>query len=511
MNLKDREQDILKCFIVTFIIGVIAYGYVFANFTPNHDGMMTVTMDQNWQMSIGRFMMKYYIKIRGAVDAPWFIGMLSLIYVSASVYLVMEILGISFDTWRLVTVSSVMTLSIAYIASAATFIYLLDMFCLALLFSVLSVYCSECIRGYVGIITSILFLALSMGLYQAYIGVTVGLYMVLTILHIADSDDLKLFFKSVIRWCILLALAGITYWLMLKCALYINGIEMYSDSYNSVDNVGKMNIIQIVQLIPACYIEVINVIFKEYTYSTIVPALLSIVIAIFGIISWIAFVNNKISGIVRKMLFFLVFLSFPIGINVVFLVSGGMMHQLMMYPYQFVYLLLLCPILVFDDLGIKDKLFSFIKKSEIVLVLLLSLFIIRFSNDLFYYQHLVGEGTNASITNILYDIERTPGYDPDKNRIAVIGNPTSSLSQNYEMRWILGNTSGIGTNGTTITYNEVFNWYLKNILGRDYPYTYDNDEISLLREIEDVINMPIYPEKGYCKMVDDYLIIKFDE
>ena len=65
--------------------------------------------------------------------------------------------------------------------------------------------------------------------------------------------------------------------------------------------------------------------------------------------------------------------------------------------------------------------------------------------------------------------------------------------------------------GTTITYNDVFKNYIENILGKKYYYIVDENILNNLTETDEVKEMPCYPEFGYCKMVDGYLVMKFTE
>ena len=144
-------------------------------------------------------------------------------------------------------------------------------------------------------------------------------------------------------------------------------------------------------------------------------------------------------------------------------------------------------------------------------IVVLSLVIIRFSNDLLYYQKLVGEGTEASVTNILYDIERFRDFDPDTMQIVVIGAPNKALAQNYEMLDEYGVYPGIGPDGTTITYSEVFQSYLHYILGRNYSFNYSEELATAISDDEHFINMPSYPQDGYISVVNEYLVIKFED
>ena len=137
----NKEYKLLMhVFIMTFILGLFAYGYAFTCYTPAHDGIMTITHDQGWQTSIGRGLMQVYVKFRGPVDSPWFIGILSLGYTAVAAYLTVKSLGINDDLWKIFAIVSVYVLNIAYVVSATVFMYLWDIYAMALLLSVLAFY-----------------------------------------------------------------------------------------------------------------------------------------------------------------------------------------------------------------------------------------------------------------------------------------------------------------------------------------------------------------------------------
>ncbi len=140
MFLSIDKNRLTKILIIIYVLGAITYGYVMANFVPCHDGIMTVCVDQNWQTQLGRCLMQYYINIRGAVEAPWLIGVMSFLFISVSVYMVTEILDIGDELWKLCIVSSIFVLNLTLINSAVAFIYLMDIYSLSLMFAVAAVF-----------------------------------------------------------------------------------------------------------------------------------------------------------------------------------------------------------------------------------------------------------------------------------------------------------------------------------------------------------------------------------
>ena len=510
-NIIEKNRESLLCVIVTFIIGLLAYGYVFVNFVPAHDGMRVFTNEQYWQLSIGRYMMLYYIKLRGPLNAPWLIGMISLGFISLAVYLCMKILDIKFDLWKVCVISSVFLLNIAFIASAATYIYVFDLYSLALLLALISVFINIKCDNIFGFFISAFVLSLSVGAYQSFFTVAVGIYMILALKKLSEGANCKEVISKGLIWISNIIIAGVFYFICLKAVLFINHVRAYHGAYNSVSNVTDLSVGKVLRMIPDAYLVLFKTLYGQYTYSTKLVDLLNLIITLFGLFLLIKLCRESCRRLAEKILFAVIVFLFPLGIGCTYILANGMIHNLMMFSYQLIFILVLYPVLSGKIKFDKDKVLMIIERAFIVLFIFDSFFIIRFSNDLFYYKTLVGEGTEAAVTNIVYDIERNENFDPQNTQIVILGDIAKALKSDYEMKYILGNVIGVSTYGTTITYNDVFTWYLEGILGKKYNYVRDGQVISEVEQLSDLKEMPEYPQDGYCDMVDGYMVLKFGE
>lgn len=508
MDCQDINlNDIKLVFIIVFVLGIFAYGYGFMNFTPAHDGMMTVTHDQNWQTSIGRGLMQVYVKLRGQMNAPWLIGILALIYTSIAAWLTICVLGISEELWKYLLISSLYVLNIAYICSVTVYIYLFDIFAMALLLAIMAVYSFlKCKNDVVAIFTAAMFLSLSMGLYQSYFAVTVCLFIIIFIIKIiSEGDDIRHLLTFVLEELCVVVLGSVFYGITLKVIQLITNVSPV-DNYNSISNIQKLSFEGLLFLLPAAYENFFDFFFKSQPYANKIFTVVNTILVIIGLLSYFSvFVKTKkLSNIA---LLSLVILSFPLGANCIYVLSGGMIHYLMEFSYQFFYILLLLPLLQGNLIKNGGVIMS---RMVVVAVLTLSLIAIRFSNDILYYQKLVGEGTEASITNIIYDIEKYPGFDENTMSICLIGDPEKALSRNYEMLDVYGSYPGISPYGTTVTYSATFSGYLHYILGKNYNFNYSEENIVDIKATEEYRTMSVYPLEGYIKVIDGNLVVRFE-
>ena len=96
------ERLLKQSFLYTFILGLIAHGYSFANMMVSHDSLNDFYVSDQWERAgFGRIFYSIYISLtRGRIVLPWFIGILSLCWISAAVYLIVKIFDIIISSKR---------------------------------------------------------------------------------------------------------------------------------------------------------------------------------------------------------------------------------------------------------------------------------------------------------------------------------------------------------------------------------------------------------------------------
>ena len=509
-ELYFKHKNFIDCLICTFIIGMVAYGYVFFNFTPAHDGIMTVTNDQNWQTAIGRGLMQVYVSFRGPVDAPWLIGMLTLLYTGIAVFLTLRLLDIDVSTMNIFILVAVYVLNITYVCSATVYIYLLDIYAMSLLLAVAAVYCLYKIRNkIIAIVVAGVLLSFSMGLYQSYFAVAISLFLIMIARKaIGETETIVSMLKfGCMELSSVFIGAGI-YAITLKLIQYITNVEPY-DSYNSVSNLSALSLSRIIELIPMSLKTFWDLFFNNPLYGNRIYVIINIILLAISVLAYIdCFINMRL--VANRIFLVVTLVIFPLGANCIYILSNGMVHYLMVFSYQMFYVLMLLPFIV-NKADSTRKIWGVLERRLITgLIAVLSIIVIRFSNDISYYQKLVGEGTAASINNILYDIERYPDFNKETMPIIVIGEPGEALAQEYDLQDFFGCYPGVGAWGTTITYKSVFQSYFHFILGRNYNFDYTEETEQKIRACNEYGEMPVYPSIGYIRVIDGYLVIKFE-
>lgn len=91
------------------------------------------------QVEIGRFMQPIYMSIRGSIVVTPVIGIIQLLFIGLTIYLIFDLLNIKNSLNRILTIGILVT-NCTVALSNATYMCWSDIFSLANLLSVLSIY-----------------------------------------------------------------------------------------------------------------------------------------------------------------------------------------------------------------------------------------------------------------------------------------------------------------------------------------------------------------------------------
>ena len=82
-------------FASTVLFGLIAHGYCYFNLFYSHDSLMVYQWKEVEQLtSLGRFMVPVYLKFRGDFYPPLLVGLFSLVFLAAALYITVRLLSI---------------------------------------------------------------------------------------------------------------------------------------------------------------------------------------------------------------------------------------------------------------------------------------------------------------------------------------------------------------------------------------------------------------------------------
>lgn len=354
-KLKDmiirNKKIIILAFVSTFIIGLFAYCFIFLNPSYSHDGLGAINQvnDDSWKIALGRYLQPVFRRTRGFMNATWLIGILSLIYLSCSSFIIYKTFNFK-NKISLVLISGIITLNMSLSLTFMTYSHEGDMFSLSILLASISVYIFKKFKN--GFLFGSILVACSMGLYQAYLSISICLIMLLTIKCLMQNMDFKDIFTFVFKGIIMILLGSLLYCIGLKVACEVTKVIL-TEGYNSVNNIKLISLSTIPKLIENVY-----TVFKEeffivfLTPGSSIRFFRTLLLILILTCLFLLFNRKKNFHKIYYLLIFIIVYLYPMFANILGILSNGMIHSLMTYSC---YLILLLPIVIYENSKIKIK------------------------------------------------------------------------------------------------------------------------------------------------------------
>lgn len=513
---KNNKSLLIKSLIFTFVLGLLAHGYMYLNNAVSHDSFCEFAMDKRtflWKIEMGRFVLPFYTMIiRGKIVLPWLTGLLAILFLAISVFFICKIFNIT-STFGVFLTSSICTVNATVIVLSATFLNDLDCDMLGLLLSVLSVYLWKRFKKGKGYLFGIIPLFFSLGIYQSFISVAMTLVVFIVILELLyERTTLKSVVVSLCKFLLVLFISSLLYLVISKLCCMAFDTSIMSNR-NPLEFL-KLPLRQMLYVLKISYLHTIKRILYAVpvftkTFVVIVTAiilLLTFAVMVCGI------VKNKISK--SKILFISILsLCLPLIMNVSMILSKGVIiHDIMTYSFWLTFL--------FVYLVINKKNYAFDKKSfnlgyniasrVIIVVLCFSVFFnVRFANHCYTLKVFEKDANLSLFTRVVQDVEEVDGYKLGETKICILGYPSTiqrtsnlSVSQDY---YVHGMFYPYAINPNSAMYYDYYFDYILMYAGKIASQE-EFDKMALNSEYK---SMPSYPSEGSIKMIDGKVVVKF--
>ena len=502
------EKDDKFVFIITFIAGIIANFYFFISRGLQADALSPsyFRIAGNWETKLGRPLIQFTDMARFGFVNQLLIVLVSLLFIAGFMMLIRRIFNIKsrvllFILTVLITVSPQFT-------ETYMFLYCADSYLLAFFLSALAVFAMTKIKT---IKESKLWTALAIccsgyvcGLYQAYLGVILGILIVYTIKNTLDEKKVSTAVKNFIR-NICLVFAGVAiYYIVLRVGLKLAHARLAG--YKGADSLGLSTILALPETIKNCFLDFYNfffhgssIIYNVY-YNRAVIYLTLLAVVIIGAIYIIKRDKNY------KKLPFIIFLTliFPIGINIMNVVAKGTRINLVNGPGLITTSLFL--IIIYEFMK-ETKVENILRYITIFATAILSWTFIISNTFTYIVRDQEYDNLEVTLTDIYQKASEIEGYKEG----------TKWLFSYY---FIINDVKDIEkTNGMTANNNITwpsyagvrrYAYFYKKFMGKNVEFEEAEkyDEIIATDEFK---NMPIYPAKGSMKMINDTFVVKVSE
>ena len=510
-NMVKKLYEYRTLFIVGLVFSCIIYFSLISNQLVNsNDGLWEYSYYKagKWSLSLGRWFWIYIDRLRFGISTEPITSLISLSLFSSGFIFIADMFELGKS--KLSYLASMLFLSSTVICFSLSYRFMSPTFGLAFLLSVLAVWVLIKWNGKILTIgVSGLLMALSMGLYQAYIGCTCILLLGY-FLYTLPNKTISL--KNIVYYigsalCAAVT-GGILYIVILN--LHLKAFNVTMSSYNGADSysVGSM-IANLGGSLQNIHLTFSRYFFKNYFNINVLQDLyiFYIVFALIAVFLVIGFIKTIKISTPRAALYLLFVILIPIASNAVLLIAAQAWTALLMTaPMALCFPIFIC--LIQKQEGSKKRVLQWITICVMVLMLYGNIYQVQIDQQ----AMLEGKIATTTMANDIIDNLSDNGYLDDEVQYCILGIPagndlfaTSAIydKANSDARfgsWYQDITC------TRRSWQGVF-WYL---CGIDINIC-DAVGYQIVLSDETTQDMPSYPNEGYIKQMGEIVVIKVSE
>lgn len=502
--IKNNSHEIKCVVFITFLTGILSY-YLFAIDGYGHpdslcEGLYYYT-GADWATMCGRWAVRYLNFLSGHnVVIPGLILFLYLVCVSIAVLLLSYFLNIK-KVSSLIMVSAMMTAS-PVIVCQLTFSYLAVAYAVSFLATVL--YCvlvrqKSALLNIVGVI----FLVLSMGLYQTYIGVAFALIIFITLLDILDGRSIEEIIRGLIKYVVTGIIAVIIDIAEFKAELYFRNLSEAS-------RVSQFDL----RLIITSFKESLKnsyIVFAQYFADGILKRKYFYVIFTITAVSALIILLMRIykqKQFWRIAATIVLILSIPAGMNIVsILIPYNGISSIMKYQYVLVIPLAFA---LFERISIKEAWKQMMNLAIYVSLIAIIFTYIISANATFLGLRISYRTMEKQTELILTVVNDLNEFELNKTKIVFAGSPSDDYIRSrlplYRYSLVdspvfYNNMQGM----VTQRYNYLLNYFGIN------AGNFSHNAYKAIVTGNEFLEMPVWPSKGSIKMIDGMAVVKLSD
>lgn len=507
-KIKNSIDNVTKCtFLCTFIVGIIAHIYVFTNKFFNYFELNNIfsrfELLKGDALPMGRWFLPVVTNMFTHYSIPSVNGFVTLCYMSVAAVLIVKALNIRSKTVG--CFFGAVWITFPGLASIFSYGVNSDAFCFSILLAVIAGYLVYHVKY--GVIFGGIVLCFALGIYQPYLSIAVSvvfLFLFSQVLH--NSLNLKSFIRLFLRGLAMLSLGFILYYIVLQVVLMVVGTSL--SGYHGVNDMTSFTAKGLAKGFVYSYLYFIRYFFTTeymYTWGRVIANIIASVIFI-AIIVKKYYWKHKHNGI-QKILVALFIILIPLGLNSTpFLMGdrvGAGVDRYMLVSIMFLWLMFL---MVIDQCKQKSLLNSIAYLC--VTVAIVSGYLV--CNQAYYRMEGMTVATNSLCNRIIARIEVMPEWDRETPVFLANCNELINKNLKVDVKEFQNLTNMTGT-GIQPFYNDVALTKYMNVFMQfpmKTPTEKEKDNILISQVFE---KMPCYPEEGSIMVIDEVIVVKFQE
>lgn len=503
---EKYKRQLFFAMVATLFWGLLAHAYRFFNGNFCYDSLNELhgaIFGNNIKIGSGRFLTPLYRDLlRGDLTLPWLIGVLALVWIGLAVFLVARIFRM--ENKKLVFLTAgIFAVNISVSAMAATYIHDLDCYMFSMLCAVVAVWLWQEWKW--GWLPGVVMMTVSLAMYQSFLFTGVVLVMMRCIFWLLEGEKFAPVFCRGLKAVGMILLGGIAYGVGLKVAAAVSGIALSTGDYNSLDLMQGITLQTILPLIAQAYQDCISRIWNAYNaYPAILVKAMTAVLALVSLTALV--LGSRKLGWKERILLIVLVLLLPIGANMIYVLTMGGSHDLMVYS---IWLLWLLALLLSDGMCRKGKHLVFRWQKWLTMVMMVGLLYgsVQFANGMYLKKDLEQNAYLSLMTRVVDRMEQCDGYVAGETPVVFVGVPEllNNVMPGFKDYWnVTGMTS---TDVIGAPEKSRFQAYFDYVLNVPMVLADDYHWFAGIYN-EETANMPCFPAAGSVAMQGDVLVVK---
>ena len=503
-------------FLSAVLVGIITHITFITEMIMSPDGLwnsLCFSVPSDWELSLGRWGLFIADKIVNNLAIPNVTAVVGILFIAISAVLIVDLLNLK-NKFTIFLVSAAMVVSPAF-TGTLMYTYTSVAYCLAMLLSVITVRLIFSSKNRIlNFIFAIVVFTFSLGIYQSYIGVTVGLTAIKLIGDLFEKEiKIRWFFVHGIAMCLIVIIGGLLYSNITEIILDKMNVQMAD--YKGLENISVSNTLKSLKTsIPNTYRDLRDFYFTDeiinnenysrqefYKIMFISVIILELILII---------ISETWKNPLKVICIILMNLILPIAINCILLLT----LDAKTYILTAAQMILVIPFasMIYEKSGNK---FTFIFKWTALLSMFLIVFTYYLADNASYIAvKLNYNQTYATAIKIMDRIEQTEGYNKEYP-IMIAGIVCDNDIRYYKTTNIFDYTLGDifkqpVLHGTYSGMEGTWTKFLGNYLGERVQFCNINSYKDVLGSSE-FKEMGIFPDPDSVKMIYNVMVVKLSE
>lgn len=513
--MKQRLTPAWTAAWAALVSGIVAHSFALVNILHNYDNILQQPKGYGNGISLGRWLLAVLGDIGQNLfdlgyNLPLVNGLFYLLLIALSAALVVHLLHICKPVSAVLTGCLMSTFPT--VCATMLFRFTTGYYGLCLLLSVLAAWVLE--KPKYGIFLSALFTACALGIYQAYTPVTIGLFVLMLMRRSLEEDaDFRGLVLLGFRCALSLVLGLAMYFILLKLSMAVYSLwgEMALDNYLGINEMGKFKLSELPFFLKKAWLNAVCFPLVDYCelasswmlkLSWTGVMLMTLVLAVYLLVS-------RCTKPLNAMFCCLMVFLFPLAVNFQVIMSPQGVYTMMVYSFVLIGCapLMLLEFLPPAALQVNGKqLFRGAMGVLLALVVFYNGYFANYHYTALYYSNRQVENY---LSGMVAQMRMTEGFTPDKKWVFLGANRDPMFWDIWDTMPRYGGMHGCSAKELLNVDYSLSSWF-HNYLGFGAPFASQGEKEALSADPR-VSQMPCWPAQGSMQVIDDYLVVKFQE